>query len=315
MNHFLKALGLIAFITFFVACKKDDDVSIAPPRDYTVQYASEKDSIEKYLKNHYMVVDTETFDVTFDSIRSTGPQVSIWDQTDYPLRNKVVTLNEVQYTIYYLSLREGVGKAPSRGDNVLVQYKGSLLDDTQFEFQPFPQTSSSLYGTIEGWQEIIPLFKDGIYVDEPDSPNPPEYQDYGAGVMFLPSDFAYYNSATGDIPAYSPLIFSFKLYAVQYTDLDGDTILNKDEIGSATDILYNDTDGDGIPDYLDVDDDGDGFNTKTELEKYNYSNPASPNVGVPYVPAQYYSFDDAAFLPCSASGIKPYLDPTCQPLR
>ncbi len=312
MNQFLKVLGLIAFITFFAACKKDDDVTIAPPREYAVQYATEKADIEAYLKSHYMLVDTETFDVTFDSITSTGTQTSVWEQTQYPLRNKVVTLNNVEYTLYYLSFREGTGDAPTRGDNVLVQYNGSLLSNKQFEFMPFPQVSSSLYGTIEGWQEIIPLFRAGVYIDVPDNPNPAAYQDYGAGVMFLPSDFGYYNAPTGDIPAYSPLIFSFKLYAVQYSDVDGDGILNKDEIGDATDILYNDTDGDGIPNYLDTDDDGDGYSTKRELEIYNYANPNRP---VPFVPAQYYSFDDPSMLPCSASGVKPYLDPTCRPIR
>lgn len=315
MSQFLKALGLIAFITFFASCKKDDDVTVTPPRDYAVQYATEKDSIEKYLKTHYMVVDTETFDVAFESIGSTGPQVSIWDQTEYPLRNKIVTLNEVEYTLYYLSFREGVGKAPTRGDNVLVQYRGSLLDGTQFELQPFPQTSSSLYGTIEGWQEMVPLFKDGVYIDEPNSPNPPRYEGYGAGVMFLPSDFGYYNSATGDIPAYSPLIFSIKLYSVTYTDLDEDGILNKDETVPGTDIADYDTDGDGVPNYLDADDDGDTYSTKYELEKMNLNNPASPGVPTPFVPAQYYQFDDPEMVSCSSSGLKPYLDPTCQPRR
>ena len=312
MNQFLKAFGLIVFISFFASCKKDDDsVSVAPPRDYAVQYASEKDSIEKYLKNHHMVVDQTTFDVTFDSIRTTGPQVSIWDQTDYPLRNKQVTLNNVSYTLYYLSFREGTGAKPTRGDNVLVAYNGTLLTDKQFEYAPFPQVSSSLAGTIEGWQEIIPLF--GAGTPDPNVPasEPNQYLDYGAGVMFLPSDFAYYNTGSGSlIGAYQPLVFSFKLYAVQDTDLDGDTIFNRHEIGTATDILYNDTDGDGIPNYLDADDDGDGFTTKTELR--------IPGT----TPVQYYTFDNIEDedpdtppyqAPCSSSGVKPYLDPTCHP--
>jgi FKBP-type peptidyl-prolyl cis-trans isomerase FkpA len=317
MNQFLKAFGLIVFISFFTSCKKDDDsVSIAPPRDYAVQYASEKDSIEKYLKNHHMVVDQTTFDVTFDSIRTTGPQVSIWDQTDYPLRNKLVTLNNVQYTLYYLSFREGAGNKPTRGDDVLVAYNGTLLNDKQFEYAPFPQVSSSLAGTIEGWQEIIPLFGAGTPDPSVPASEPNQYLDYGAGVMFLPSDFAYYNTGSGNlIGAYQPLVFSFKLYAVQYTDLDGDTILNKDEIGgTATDVLYYDTDGDGIPNYLDADDDGDGFTTKTELR--------IPGT----TPFEYYTFDNVYIenpdeddppyqAPCSSSGLKPYLDPTCHPVQ
>jgi FKBP-type peptidyl-prolyl cis-trans isomerase FkpA len=312
MSQFLKAVGLIAFITFFASCKKDDDVTTVPIRDYAVQYATEKADIEAYLRTHYMTVDPVTFDVTFDTIGTAGSHTSVWDQTEYPLRNKAVTLNSVQYTIYYLSFREGTGNRPTRGDNVLVQYNGTLLDNSQFEFMPFPQVSSSLYSTIEGWQEIIPLFRAGVYNDIPDNPDPAEFQDYGAGVMFLPSDFAYYNTATGDIPSYSPLVFSFKLYATQYTDIDGDGILNKDEIGTATDILYNDTDGDGIPDYLDTDDDGDGYSTRRELEIYNFANPLAP---VPFVPARYYEFDADELLPCSASGLKPYLDPTCHPIR
>ena len=312
MNQFLKALGLVVFITFFASCKKDDSIEIAPPRDYAVQYATEKVQIEEYLKTHYMVVN-ENLEATFDSIVSTGgPQVSIWDQTEYPLRNKVVSLNSVQYTLYYLSFREGAGDKPTRGDNVLVAYNGTLLSDVQFEYSPFPQVSSSLASTIEGWQEIIPLF--GAGVPNPGIPEsePNQYLDYGAGVMFLPSDFGYYNTGSGNlIGGYQPLIFSFRLYAVQYTDLDGDTVLNKDEIGGATDILYNDTDGDGIPNYLDPDDDGDGYTTKTELRIPGTSNPI-----------EYYTFNNIDDndpntppyqAPCSSSGVKPYLDATCHP--
>jgi len=300
MNQFLKAVGLIVFIAFFASCKKDDSVEIAPPRDYAVQYATEKVQIEDYLKSHYLVVN-ENLEATFDSIvADSGPQVSVWDQTEYPLRNKIVTLNSVQYTIYYLSFREGAGNKPTRGDDVLVAYNGTLLSDVQFEYSPFPQVSSSLANTIEGWQEIIPLF--GAGVPDPGIPEsePNQYLDYGAGVMFLPSDFGYYNTGSGSlIGAYQPLVFSFRLYAMQDTDLDGDTILNKDEIGGATDILYNDTDGDGIPNYLDPDDDGDGYTTKTELRIPN----SSPVAHYPY---------NATQIICT-SGTPNYLDATCHP--
>ena len=303
MNQFLKALGLIVFITFFASCKKDDSIDIAPPREYAVQYATEKVQIEDYLKSHYMVVN-EKLEATFDSIvPGTGPQISVWDQTEYPLRNKIVTLNTVQYTLYYLSFREGVGDKPTRGDNVLVAYNGTLLSDVQFEYSPLPQVASSLANTIEGWQEIIPLFGAGVPDPSVPASEPNQYLDYGAGVMFLPSDFGYYNTGSGSfIGAYQPLIFSFRLYAVQDTDLDGDTILNKYEIGgTATDILYYDTDGDGIPNYLDVDDDNDGFTTKTELRKPNIS------------PAEYYLYNATQII-CT-TGIPNYLDATCQSQR
>lgn len=311
MNHFLKAFSLLAFIAFFASCKDDDEATVAPPRDYAVQYATEKAQIEEYLKTHYFTVN-ENYDVTFDTLLPTSPQQSIWEQTQFPLQNKAVTLNDVDYTVYYLKFYEGDGKAPTRADNAVVQYKGSLLDGTVFEDMPYPQSSSALYDKIEGWQEIIPLFKDGVLVPDTPEQDPAQYQGFGAGVMFLPSDFGYYNIYQGTIPSYSPLIFEFKLLSVTYTDLDGDGILNKDETVPGVDILEYDTDGDDIPNFLDDDDDGDGYTTLTELEKYNYIDPANP---VPFVPAQYYSFNDAAMLPCTPNGPKPYLDPTCQPVR
>jgi uncharacterized membrane protein len=300
------AFGLIALITFFASCKKDDSNAVAPPRDYTVQYASEKDSIEKYLKNHYIVSVDADYNVVFDSIDNPDTQVSIWDQTEYPLQNKIVTstieTNTVNYTVYYLVFNQGVGDAPTRADNVLIAYRGTTFDEVQFDYAPFPTQTFSLASTIEGWQGIIPLFKSGTYIDIPNSPDPATYQDYGAGAMFLPSGLAYYNSPTSSlISAYEPLIFTFKLYKTEYVDSDLDGLLNKYEVGPDGDLNSLDTDGDGIFNYLDTDDDGDGYLTKLEI--------TIPGTGTSLSnPAQYYSFDD---IPTCDSGIKRHLDATC----
>ncbi|MEM8938836.1 MAG: Ig-like domain-containing protein, partial [Bacteroidota bacterium] len=47
-------------------------------------------------------------------------------------------------------------------------------------------------------------------------------------------------------------------------DTDEDGVTDAEEVGSNLDPANNDSDGDGIPDYLDVDDDGDGILTKDE---------------------------------------------------
>ncbi len=129
--------------------------------------------------------------------------------------------------------------------------------------------------------------------------------------MFIPSGLAYYNTGSGPIPAYAPLIFSFKLYEMQRLDQDLDGIpsyLEDDGDGYIYDyrntINYasvatnlDDTDGDGVPDFLDIDDDGDGFTTKLEIK-----NPAT-GLAFPFVniPA------------CTLGGKKNYLDKTCHP--
>ncbi|WP_297334545.1 FKBP-type peptidylprolyl isomerase [Flavobacterium sp.] len=295
MNRNLRYLSLLAAIFFVAACKNDDDNSITPPRPYDEQYAVEKPLIEEYLKTHYIASVDADFNVQIDTLTIPAEQTSIWDQTTYPLQNKQVSIDDVEMTLYYLVLNEGVGKQPTRADNVLAAYRGFRLDGTQFDYNPFPQVYSSLAGTILGWRELMPLFRGGEYIDEPGNPDPASFQNYGAGVMFLPSAFGYYNSAQVNIPSYSPLIFSFKLFDITYADSDGDGILNKDETIEGVDIADYDTDGDDIPNYLDTDDDGDGYTTRQEIE--------DPLTG------EAYDFEDIP--PCEGGIIKKHLDPAC----
>lgn len=299
MNIRYKALGLVLLflIIFSVSCKKDDSVKVEPPRDYGVQYQAESDSIETYLNTHYIASVDADMNITFAKIDN--GQTSIKDQTDYPLLYKMVNVsdsnsdNDVDYKVYYLVLREGVGESPTRADLITAPYRGTLFDGTQFDYNPYP-SMSLLSGAIDGWQEIIPLFKTGTYVDTPDNPDPASYQDYGAGVMFLPSGLGYYNVSQTNIPAYSPLIFSFKLYNLEYIDTDGDGILSKDETVPGVDIKDYDTDGDGIPNYKDTDDDNDGYLTRDEITDGD---------------GNLYSFDDIPA--CDGGTVKKHLDPDC----
>jgi FKBP-type peptidyl-prolyl cis-trans isomerase FkpA len=312
MNRFLKAFCLIALITFFASCKKDDDdVKVVPPRPYGEQYARENDSIEKYLKNHYIEVDAE-YNTQIIALPSDGSKTSIWEQKTYELKSKMVNSNEVDYKVYYLVLNQGGGEAPTRGDNVLIAFRGTTLKNVQFDYSPFPQTAASLTGVIEGWQEIVPMFNTGTYVDIPDNPDPAQFEDYGAGVMFIPSGLAYYNSPTTNlISAYDPLVFSFKLYALEYTDLDGDGILNKDETVAGTDIKNYDTDADGTPNYLDVDDDGDGFPTRYEIRKYVGDRATVKDPLVPLSPEELYKVGEIPT--CDGSTTPIHLDAACNP--
>lgn len=250
------------------------------------------------------------------------------DSSTFPsLRSKIVDLHGVEYKLYYMVLREGIGESPCNVDGVLTSYNGTYLSRkaaatpsesstmvaTQFEEVVFPQTFLNLFQTIKGWGETFPNFKVGTAVGDPVS-GTIKYSDFGAGVMFLPSGLAYYAGGGGSIPSYAPLVFSFKLYALQRLDHDGDGVLSyledKDGDGYVRDfrnvVEYpkkkigdnpDDTDHDGVPDFLDTDDDGDGFSTKLEIK--------DPLTGKPY------AFDKIPV--CNPSGKKNYLDPTCHP--
>ena len=288
MNKFKYYFILLITTISLFSCSKNDAPAVEPLRDYAEQYTTDNTTIEEYLKTYYItVVDHPGFsddqDVTFTKIPDGGTQKSIWDQTDYELKTRVVNLNDVNYNLYYLVLREGTGSSPSNVDGVLSSYRGDYLDQitasnvttltkTKFEEVKYPQQIISLYSTIVGWSEIFPHFKTGSYSTNDDGTI--SYQDFGAGIMFIPSGLAYYASGSGVVPAYVPLVFSFKLYELQRLDQDADGIpsyiedINGDGYvrSLATGIVNpDDSDGDGIPNFLDVDDDADGYSTKSEI--------------------------------------------------
>jgi hypothetical protein len=322
MNNFFKTIVLLFSFIALVSCDDDDNNSSSITlRDYSEQYETDIANIEDYLKTHYIEVvnnpgATNDQDVTYTLIPEGGTQTSIWDQTEYPLLTHYVKQNDIVYKVYYLELRQGTGtnsKSPCNVDEVLTSYRGEYMytntetvdgvevktvESTQFEELIYPENYFNLAGVIRGWSEIFPKFKTGNYLSNSDGTL--SYINFGAGVMFLPSGLAYYGSSTGGIPAYSPLIFSIKLYEVNRTDNDNDgvfsyqedlatSIVNSDgtetliegvpdgyvRISTLGEDNPDDTDGDGTPDFLDNDDDGDFFTTKSEINNQLTDEPFS----------------------------------------
>lgn len=328
MNKFKLYFLLISVTLVLFSCNKSDTVASVPVREYGVQNLADKETIENYLKTYYIEgsekdwVFTDESEIKLAKIPVNGTQPSIWsylqtqnsDPNIFPqLLKKPVSLHDITYDIYYLKFRADNpdGKSPSRVDEVLAAYSGSYLTNkstttntvavtditsTVFETVLYPQQRFGLDRTIRGWAEIFPLYKTGSY-DATPSPNPATYLNFGAGVLFLPSGLAYYNATTSTIPAYSPLVFTFKLYDMKRADHDGDGILSIDEdLKHDGDFTNDDTDGDGKQNYLDIDDDGDGYLTKNEI-KIN---------GV--LPASYDLIQDCSG---TTTGIKKYLNKTC----
>jgi hypothetical protein len=248
--------------------------------------------------------------------------------------SREVELHDIKYKLYYLVLREGVGESPTNVDGVLAAYKGDYLSrktvadvatlmPTVFEEVKFPSSMVDLYGYIRGWKEIYPQFRTGKSYSNPTGDGTVVHEDFGAGVMFIPSGLAYYSSGQGNIPAYAPLVFSFKLYAMQrldheyvmngnfsvptpdgiksyQEDLNGDGyVWTKGELSTGVNNP-DDTDKDGIPDFLDLDDDGDGYSTKQEIK-----NPAT-GLAYPFVDIPSCSGNTTDPL-----RIKKYLDKSC----
>jgi hypothetical protein len=310
MKLFKYILPLFILFLVVVSCQNDDDVPVVPPRPYDEQYLADKDSIEKYLKTHYITVvnapgSATDMDVVISKITDVDTQIPIWDMTNLQTRIvKVATQNDLEYEVYYLNLRQGIptNPKPSNFDGVFVSYRGTLLDGSQFDYVGIPSTMFRLETLIRGWSEILPQFNTGTYSSAGDGTT--IFEDFGAGVMFLPSGLGYFNVTQVGIPAYSPLVFSFKLYELERIDHDNDGIPTylEDIDGDGYITAADDTDNDGIADFRDIDDDADQILTKNELK--------IPDTN----PVQYYTFDNVP--DCNGNTTDPnrlrkYRDPIC----
>lgn len=316
MKNSLKVLCLVVLATFFAGCPKDDAVTIEPPRPFAEQLPIDAAAIDDFLATHFVTVDAD-YNTTFTLIEQGGTETPIRDMPN--LKSKDVLRNDLTYTLYYLELNPGDinGESPIKVDSSFVSFKGTLLNGTVFDAAENP-VWFRLDEVIPGWGEVIPEFKTGLIAENPDGSV--TYQNFGAGVMFLPSAFAYYNSSIGAIPSYSPLIFNFKLKGQKHRDHDNDRVLSVYEYYDVNGNIL-DTDGDGVPNYLDIDDDGDGFITKEEI-KFTYLDGTITKTS--YYPFNgaltddpSTSYDETRGIPScsgdftSATRLRKHLDPNC----
>lgn len=240
---FILSLGLA-----IVACNKDDKDSY----NAAEQAVLDDEALVEYLQTHYLNDDDGGI-WTID-----GNQTPLMDQVEV----EEVTENDIAYKLYYLVEKVGVGVSPTSVDSVLTTYTGMTMDSIVFDSR-----SSilwlSLTGVIRGWSYGFPNYTSGTKVINADESF--YYTDFGQGILFIPSGLAYGNTGSGSIAPNTPLIFQITLQDVNFSDHDGDSILSSlENYDGDKSVINDDTDGDGIPDYLDKDDDGDGTLTINE---------------------------------------------------
>lgn len=261
----IKSLLILLFSAFLVliACNKDDGGGNT--FDAAAQALIDDEKLVEYLLSHHYVppADEEVFGV-IDTILA--------GETFTPLSTNVETLeineNDINYKLYYLVNDEGKNTAPTKADSVLVNYRGFLLDSVRFD-ERLNFTWLSLTNVIRGWQFGFELFKDGDQVIIPNEPI--DFTNTGNGILFIPSGLAYGNLGTFGIGPNEPLIFFINLGLVEKADHDNDSILSiYEDVDEDDNVNNDDTDGDRVQNYLDIDDDGDGTLTRDELEQKIY---------------------------------------------
>ncbi len=121
-------------------------------------------------------------------------------------KDGVVTLpSGLQYKV----ITEGKGKQPKNTDTVVAHYRGTLINGTEFDssYQRNEPATFPVGGVIKGWQEALPLMKEGS-----------KWQ------VYIPSDLGYGpRGAGGEIGPNQVLVFDIELLSVKEAAANADS--------------------------------------------------------------------------------------------
>ena len=270
-------IPILVLIISLSSCNSVDNNVNEPVevRDYAEQFLIDDALLVEYLTTHFY--NYEEFEATGDNVpividtiagdnADKIPMIDQVQQISVPVTNTDNTI--VNHTLYYIVAKQGsrVDDKPTIVDSEYLTYKGNLLDGTIFD----QRLSSPIWfdntAVITGFRYGLQFFAPGTFTQTDD--NLTVFQDYGQGMIFLPSGIGYYSTSQGlSLPSYSPLVFSVSVYTTKQNDHDNDGVLSIDEDPDGDgNPLNDDTDGDGVFNLNDFDDDGDGILTVLELD-------------------------------------------------
>jgi FKBP-type peptidyl-prolyl cis-trans isomerase len=112
----------------------------------------------------------------------------------------VVGVKTTDSGLQYKVLREGTGPSPKITDRVVVNYRGTLIDGTEFDSNAKRGTPAEfpVKGVIPGWSEGLRLMKKG-----------------GKMAFYIPPSLAYGDRDRATIPGGSTLIFEVELLNIK----------------------------------------------------------------------------------------------------
>jgi len=103
--------------------------------------------------------------------------------------------------LQYKVIKEGTGKTPKAEDTVVTNYRGTLIDGTEFDssYKRGQPATFPVKGVIPGWTEALQLMKEGSKWE-----------------LFIPSNLAYNERGAGNaIGPNAALIFEIELISVK----------------------------------------------------------------------------------------------------
>ncbi|WP_233885600.1 peptidylprolyl isomerase [Tenacibaculum piscium] len=247
---------------FLYSCGSDNNGRRIINFDHEAQAVKDKDTIIKFLKTHY-------YKDAVDSIKPliTGKTALF---TDARLKSKTVNEYDLDYTYYYFVKKTGVSTKgfPSVVDSVLTTYRLSSLVSSKNLVKEqdldIPTWFNAAQIAVRGWLYGFTHFKAGKNITNLTDKNQPiTYENGGEGFFLLPSGLSYRNGRT---LTNKNLLYIVTLHdIVQNTDHDNDNVPSIfEDVNNDGKPWNDDTDQDGVLNYLDTDDDGDEILTINE---------------------------------------------------
>lgn len=262
--------------------------------DHEALAVTNNDSIVKFLSNHY-------YDLAIDSIKPlvSGETAMI---SDSKLATMDVTENDIDYKLYvYVAEQGDSGNDRDKGfptvvDSVFTKYQGRLFTGSDLSDSFFDENTNGIWfnllNVVRGWTYGFTKFKGGeLKKDANGGPfnGPITYLNGGKGAIFMPSGLAYPSSNqqnwSNTLVDRNLMFYVDLLTLVDDTDHDNDGVPSiTEDVDGDGNVNNDDTDGDGVQNFVDTDDDGDGILTKNEdangngnLEDDDTDNDGIPN--------------------------------------
>ena len=149
--------------------------------------AEDKDRLTQFMVDLRTSVGNRNHEAAKDFLAKNGKEKGV-----------VTTASGLQYTI--VEPGEAKATSPQPTDQVTVQYRGTLLDGTEFDssYSRGQAATFPVNGVIKGWQEALGLMKPGA-----------------KWKVFIPPDLAYDLNSRPPIPPGSALLFEMELISIK----------------------------------------------------------------------------------------------------
>ncbi len=147
------------------------------------------DSAQRYVQENMEAIKERSSEKLYAENKTKGVQFLEENKTKEGVQT---TESGLQYKI----ITQGKGAVPVATDRVKVNYKGTLIDGTEFDssYKRNEPATFAANQVIKGWTEALTMMPVGSKWE-----------------LYIPQDLAYGSRDTGTIPPYSTLIFEVEL--------------------------------------------------------------------------------------------------------